>query len=104
MEKRYEITRGIMLCRHNPKGWGDINVCDNCSASLINFDKTRIPMGFNFSDIEVLWIDKQNNFKASLQKKNSQADTNDVDYHNALKQFIVSGKIFLTPGLKIIYV
>ncbi len=61
-------------------------------------------MGFDFSGIEILWIDKQNNFKASIQKKNSQADTNDLEFHKALRQFIADGKMFLVPGLKIVYV
>ena len=110
MDKKYDYAflPGILSCRHNPKGWrslqdanpGDYNVCDKCEMI---FD-VRPNMGFDFSGIEVLWIDKKNNFKGSLQKKHSQADTNDLSFHIALKKFIEDGKIFLVPGLKIIYV
>lgn len=111
MRAEYNFLPGVLVCRHNPLGWsnpfegksGDHNVCDKCTLAFSGLN-LEINMGFDFSCIEVLWIDKQNNFKGSLQKKDSQADTNNVEYRKALKKFIESGKIFVTPNLKIIYV
>jgi len=48
-------------------------------------------MGFDFSCIQTLWIDKNKNFIASLQKKNSPADSNNVEYYNALRIAIKNG-------------
>lgn len=80
-----------------------VHVCDKCSKSLLLFDM-EIPMGFNFSGISVLWLDKDKNFRGSLQKKGTQADTNDPDFLKALRDAISNGDIFKQKNLKIIYV
>ncbi len=61
-------------------------------------------MGFDFSCIQVLWLDKNNVFKASMQKKGSQADSNDPEYYKALRQYIKDGTWVLRSDLKVIHV
>lgn len=61
-------------------------------------------MGFNFSGISVLWLDKNKNFVGSLQKKGTQADTNNPDFSKALREAIVNGSILKQKNLKVVYV